>query len=1295
MLQQQNALANAPVPILVSGDGPAGLMASETWQRLAEGAFEAGHFFPKKEAVHPQDAQAIEHGAQCLAAGEDFGLVYRLNTNLGQRLIWAKGEQTELGYRISATDLTASANILSQNGHAAIADFRYQLEGALQNALTFAIALDPDANITYCNAFFQDVTGWSHQQVLNKSLFEFFLPSLFGSEQAQFTGFLEAFEGQFKTQSGQNTFIRFNPLVFYDQKKQVSWIMLIGEDITEQMKVVQSINDTNYLLSDLFNSTNDLIFMIDEEGDFIYGNEAAKQKLGLSLSDKANLIDVLDEEDIDSTYKTLRMAKETGDSYPWEATFRTPEGNGLLLRGKVSFNSGAQETGLYRAILGDFTDNIKSEKAQRLYYRVAKLVEKNTPITEMYEKLYQELDTAMNIEAFSVLLKKGRGEEIAVPFSVNTALKGSADGLAEFERFAVNTFTKPIAIDRNKLLKICETQQIALYGKLPRTWIGAPLMINERSVGMLVLQYYGDRHKQSDLNMQLLTSISGQLAHVILRFQHEAEIRHQASQLETLFESGNHLMWSVDTKYRLSRFNNNFSDAVWEYYHFAPRLNVPLYRSFDKMGSKKKRLWYRKYHAVFQGEPQRFEISFVGDNGEENWREVYLSPIIGVDGRIDGVSGVAHDITQKKVAELALAESEEKFRNIFESFQDIYFRIDLKGTIIMMSPSVYNHVGESQVEVMGKKITDYLLVEEKLRHLIVQLYEQREVRNFESRIRSKYGEDRIMISNFRLISDSRGRPEYIEGVARDITELKNATEQLRKAKNLAEKSLEVKKRFLSNMSHEIRTPMNGIIGTVDLLLETQLDSEQSDYVSTVKKSSETLLNILNDILDFSKIEEGKMKLRGAPISVRQLIDKLYALFLQQAKVKDTVLVYEIAEDVYDFIEGDETRLLQILSNLTSNAIKFTQDGSVRINVSCASKKEKVQRLRFEVRDTGTGISRQNLGLLFKQFSQVDSTYTKSHGGTGLGLAISQELCHMMGGRIDVESEEGEGSCFWFEVDFPMLPPIEQEAATKKQKLPKKFFKGTPKILLVDDNNVNLSIAGKILRKSGCEIQVSLSGTDAILAVQQHEFDLVFMDIQMPVMNGIEATQAIRELGLKKLPPIVAMTAFSMKEEQEEFLASGMDDFISKPVKAATLLEMVEKWLGARLNSNQNEWANESIKAKEAQEMIIDMATAYELKKFGGDQLLIDAYQEFELETGEMLEQCRFYQRREDYEQVRRILHTIKGNSGTLGLNKLHAHTVKCEGRLKKGVYPQMTADIDQIQHLFDEYKRNYRIILRI
>ncbi|WP_020527256.1 PAS domain S-box protein [Flexithrix dorotheae] len=1254
------------------------------------------------ENIHPEDKGIIPKFSDHFKSQTKYEESYRLKNIEGKyRWILEKGTPyfddfgNFKGFVTSGVDITDQKEQEQKESYEKIVRYSEErLQKALEHAIIFAITIDQSGNIKFCNQFFMDVTGYDLEDLQNTSLFEIFNPSLENAGQLQITGFLDTFEGILKTKSGEKLTIRFNSIVLNDKSGSISSMTIVGEDITEQIKVTKVLHETNQLLQDLFDSANDLIFIFDENGKFMFVNNSWKESLGYEEKDLQfiKFEHLIQKDALPSVKVELAKAKELGKYNDFETILINKNGKELNVKGALSCTIEEGKPCVYRAILNDYTERLKAEKSQNLYYQLAKLVEKGTPLNVLYQNFHQLLNEAIGVDSFIVALSNPKTGKIDFPFYANShTLRAEAVPFQEFAKYAVSTFDRPMFLYYDRINRIIKNKNIPPQIVVPKVWLGVPLKLEEKVIGMIIVQSYTNKNQYNKRDLELLTFVSGQLADAILRYQHEAEISSQAARLEAIFESGSHLMWSIDKSFKLTKFNRNFTDTVWDYYHIAPSEGASIYKIFKKKNNHLYRFWYEKYKEAFAGSTQQFEMKFVNDNGEEHWREIFLNPIYHNKNEIYEVSGVAHDITQKKVTELGLAESEEKFRNIFESFQDVYFRIDLEGVIIMISPSIYEMIGESQIEVLGRSITDFLLNDIKLQYLFKELKKHGNVRNFESQIKNKNEQVKSTISNFRLIYDKFGNPSSVEGVARDITNLKKATEDLRAAKEIAEKSLEVKKTFLSNMSHEIRTPMNGIIGMIDLLTETKLDQEQFEYVSTIKKSSETLLTILNDILDLSKIEAGKMELRISTISLRRLIDKLYALFSQQAMVKDTVLTYQIEENVHDAIKTDETRLLQVLSNLTSNAIKFTENGKIDIHISRIDGDSSSQTLKFKVKDTGIGITQENLNLLFKQFSQVDNSYTKSYGGTGLGLAISQELCRIMGGEIGVESEFYRGSTFWFTIKaesgspskIPKVLEVEDKAISKT-------FKSIPKILIVDDNMVNLSVAGRILRKAGCEIYVSITGQDAIRMVQQQRFDMVFMDIQMPVMNGMTATKKIKELNLPYCPPIVAMTAFSMQEEREEFLKAGLDDFISKPIKANALISKVKKWFEEQEEEEQENvmsWSNNKI---------LNLSTAYELKKYGGDEILIESYSEFEKDTQKLLKRLhKAMNANEDVKEALSILHTIKGNAGTLGIEKISSQAALMEGKLKMNHKNDFENNFKTLNVDFEEFRLNYKKLLNI
>lgn len=431
-----------------------------------------------------------------------------------------------------------------------------------------------------------------------------------------------------------------------------------------------------------------------------------------------------------------------------------------------------------------------------------------------------------------------------------------------------------------------------------------------------------------------------------------------------------------------------------------------------------------------------------------------------------------------------------------------------------------------------------------------------------------YRKDQTPFWNDMRISplfDAAGKIKNFIALQTDVTAMHNTQEALKIAKEQAERVTSVKSNFMAMMSHEVRTPINGILGTLSLLNDMPLPSEARQLAETSYQSASALLTIVNDMLDFSKIEAGKLELEMTDFALRALVDSCLTLMQPIADSKHIALKLDYDASAPASVTSDPTRIKQVLLNLISNAIKFTDKGSVTVRVSnlmaAASASASDVIVRFEVIDTGIGMSQDGMTRIFTEFNQLDPSIARRYGGTGLGLAICRRLISMMHGEIEVESRVGEGSKFWFVLPLRIAANTDQKP---QEKVVEAAAHGTGHILIVEDNVTNQLVLSKMLERAGYTSQIAENGAIGLARIQAEPFDLVFMDVSMPVMDGLTATRQIRALGgaYARLP-IIAMTAQSMAGDRERCLNAGMNDYLSKPIDRAAMLRCLQHWLTGR------------------------------------------------------------------------------------------------------------------------------------
>jgi PAS domain S-box-containing protein len=616
-----------------------------------------------------------------------------------------------------------------------------------------------------------------------------------------------------------------------------------------------------------------------------------------------------------------------------------------------------------------------------------------------------------------------------------------------------------------------------------------------------------------------------------------------------------------------------------------------------------------------------------------------------------------------------------------------------QGRVEFMNRALLNFYGIGGEEADGLN-WDMAIHPDDLQKSAAQFHRamsERKIFSCEARVRRADGEWCLFGTNAEPRLSPDGQYMGHIGVCADITEQKRYEEELVQARVEADAANHAKSRFLANMSHEIRTPMNGVIGMNQLLLETDLTPEQRRYVEVAQNSGRSLLTLIDAILDLSKIEAGKVVLENTIFSLNQTVENLIQLLRVQANAKELHLESRISPEIPEFVRGDANRLGQVVTNLLGNAIKFTARGGIRLAAELDSLHDCKATVRFTITDTGIGIGPEKIPALFSPFVQADASTTRRHGGTGLGLAISKQLVEMMGGRIGVTSQPGQGSTFWFTTVFERTNEGEglvgDRRPTKSAGLQGAGIRrgNGERILVVEDNFTNREVVLALLRKLGYKAEAVVNGAEAVEAVNRGGHDLVLMDCEMPVMDGFEATRRIRNSN-RPMIPIVALTASAMVADRERCLREGMDDHLAKPVEFALLSEVIAKWTAKPAP------AIHDLSAPDAAETV-SVAVFNDislLKRLMGDrELAVSILDGFLQDAPSQLGELRVRLDDEDLTRTRLQAHTLKGSSSTVGAEALQAVALAME---KAATVGELNLCRDLLPRAIEEFQR-FRIAL--
>jgi len=554
----------------------------------------------------------------------------------------------------------------------------------------------------------------------------------------------------------------------------------------------------------------------------------------------------------------------------------------------------------------------------------------------------------------------------------------------------------------------------------------------------------------------------------------------------------------------------------------------------------------------------------------ERTAELHAANAKLLDSRRAALNMMEDAVTARRQAEEMSAElrqAKEEWELTFNSVPDLIAILNDRHQVMRVNRAMAERLGRKTEECAGMPCYEAIHGSSLPPEFCPHSRTMGDGREHTVELRAERLEADYLVSTTPLLN-LQGQMTGTVHVARDITERKRVEKELRRAKEAAEAATRAKSQFLANMSHELRTPMTGVLGMLDLVLSGNLDAEQKEYIEIARTSASSLIRILNDILDLTKIETDKFSLEENPFSLRKCMEDTVNLLLPSALSKGLDLNFTAADDVPVTVIGDQLRLSQVLTNLVGNSVKFTDKGSVDIRLAAGSSAADGKReITFSIADTGIGIPEDKRHLLFRSFSQVDDSHSRIYGGTGLGLAISRKIVDRMGGRITFASEEGKGSTFSCIIPFNEAEGVRVNLfapgkETTDLGTPRAAEKEKPRLLVAEDDETIRHVLGLMLQRSNFEVDFAESGQKVVDMWENGKFDLILMDIQMPLMNGFEATTAIRERERTRGGhiPIIAMTAHALKKDEDMCLAAGMDSYISKPIDFKKSVQLLERFL---------------------------------------------------------------------------------------------------------------------------------------
>ncbi|SFC16476.1 hypothetical protein SAMN05421780_103132 [Flexibacter flexilis DSM 6793] len=761
-------------------------------------------------------------------------------------------------------------------------------------------------------------------------------------------------------------------------------------------------------------------------------------------------------------------------------------------------------------------------------------------------------------------------------------------------------------------------------------------------------------------------------------YKHSMEqlLKQKNAQLDMILSSTQDIVWSADLENNTMPYINAVAAKIYG------QSTEPLEKDLNYWKNIVHPDDHDKIRIIFyKSENTQIDYRIIRPNGETRWLSDHISFRHNSLGKLVGVDGIARDITeQKKIQDELLLHNKA-----LDTTLDAVCIGNMTGKITYGNAALSKLFGFRENDTQVLEQHRFMFIDNTVEDNISEHINCNENWATQTQIFNRQGDSIPILLKVSIIYNQKNEKVGFMRTYNDLRE-QMKIQQFIRDKEIAEHTAALKQQFLANMSHEIRTPMNGIIGLTDFLLKGNLECEQREQLTIIKQSADYLLTLLNDILDLSKLEAGKTILYPEIAATDRIFAQLKGMFGHLADRKGLKLQFKLGENLPSHVMADAKRVMQIFANLLSNAIKFTEKGSVSISLENYFSKDDRLWLKAEVRDTGIGIKADNIESLFQNFTQLDDSLSRKHEGTGLGLAIVRELVELMEGQITVESELGKGSCFKFFFKVELVPQaaiISHNSEAQNNKMPQ-LAEGI-RVLLVEDNSVNQKVASLWLEAEGCIVRIANNGQEALDIFEENLFDIILMDIQMPIMDGITATQILKKR-YQNLPPIIAVSANALDGDKERYIAQGLDDYLAKPVQSHNFLGLIDKWFkneNFKPENTTNKPVIDEAKSWKTAPIFNPNALAFALKSPQKIMTLEMLYESLETDLTTLISNSLLAEQTHDSEQWQREIHTIKGLCGTMGASRLHELCKLIDKHLKAKETP--SASLLQ-QHLEEQYQ---------